>query len=558
MAQKETFEIGLKDNLSPGLQNASKYLDGLREKFSSLDGVVGKIGLALGGLFVADKIWEMTKGVASLGIEMEQTRVRFETMLGSEKEALKMIDQVYAMANKTPFTSKDLFKASETLMQFGVAGDEILPMLSVLGDVSGGNAERFDRMALAMAQSSAAGRLMGQDLLQMVNAGFNPLQVISEKTGKSMLFLKKEMEEGRISFDMVKEAMITATSAGGRFYGMMDKQSKTVGGRISTLIDKIQLIGISMGEAIMPAIGFLADLAIKVADNIDIVITFTKMIGALSIGVGAYMAVTNAAAIATAIWTKAQAALNFVMALNPIGIVIAAIVALVAAIAIAWEKSETFRGVVFGLWEALKAVGDIIWQYIKPTFESLKTIWDSIFNGGGMAGFIEGLKGLGKQIIRFVIEPFRPLIMMFDKIAGTNINSSISKSVGSSFIEGVQDKLPKAFEKGFKDGVEDFRKDKAGSVVDNGYEKFKQGEFGGLGGPGGGKGGGTDALGKSLKSGLSTIQSSAPKTFNVNIGKLIENLTFESRDNTADTARLKDSVMKILLEAVNDVQLGAV
>ena len=69
---------------------------------------------------------------------------------------------------------------------------------------------------------TASGRLMGQDLLQMINAGFNPLSEISRKTGKSIGVLKEEMEKGKISAEMVTQAFYSATQAGGQFHGMTD------------------------------------------------------------------------------------------------------------------------------------------------------------------------------------------------------------------------------------------------------------------------------------------------------------------------------------------------
>lgn len=96
-----------------------------------------------------------------------------------------------------------------------------------LGDISLGNSDRFQRLSLAFAQVSAAGKLTGQDLLQMVNAGFNPLQEISKKTGQSISDLKDQMADGAISTKMVEEAMKSATEEGGRFAGGMEKASKT-------------------------------------------------------------------------------------------------------------------------------------------------------------------------------------------------------------------------------------------------------------------------------------------------------------------------------------------
>ena len=77
---------------------------------------------------------------------------------------------------------------------------------------------KLSSLTLAFSQVQSTGRLMGQDLLQMIGQGFNPLQIISEKTGRSMADLKKDMENGAISADMVTEAFKIATSEGGRFF----------------------------------------------------------------------------------------------------------------------------------------------------------------------------------------------------------------------------------------------------------------------------------------------------------------------------------------------------
>src|SRR5690606_25401177 len=92
-----------------------------------------------------------------------------------------------------------------------------------IGDIAMGDANKMNSLTLAYSQMTSTGKLMGQDLLQMINAGFNPLNEISKKTGKSIGDLKKEMEQGKISANMVEKAFIGATSEGGQFYMMAEK-----------------------------------------------------------------------------------------------------------------------------------------------------------------------------------------------------------------------------------------------------------------------------------------------------------------------------------------------
>lgn len=162
----------------------------------------------------------------------------FKVLLGSVDEAKAHIEELRRFAAATPLTFGDLSKASKLLLSFGASVDEVMPAMKMLGDISMGDAQKFQSLALVFAQVKSAGKLMGQDLLQMINQGFNPLTVIAQQTGKSMAELKDMMADGAISFEMVAEAMRVATAEGGLFGGAMDEASKTGEGLVSTLRDK--------------------------------------------------------------------------------------------------------------------------------------------------------------------------------------------------------------------------------------------------------------------------------------------------------------------------------
>lgn len=232
-----------KSQFEAGMNSAKKSVDLLSVALGSLASVgAGAMLLNIG------------KQALKASSDFEQANVQFGVMLGSAEKASKLVNDLQQMANVTPFETQDLLDASKTLLNFGTSLEEILPDLQMLGDISGGNKERMRSMTLAFSQMSSAGRLMGQDLLQMINAGFNPLQVISEKTGKSMAALKDEMGEGKISVEMVKQAFRDATSEGGLFFGMMDKQSETLEGRFSTLNDAYTLMIRSISDGALPVL----------------------------------------------------------------------------------------------------------------------------------------------------------------------------------------------------------------------------------------------------------------------------------------------------------------
>jgi tape measure domain-containing protein len=215
--------------------------------------VMRTIGLVSVGVAALGTIFVKTAG------DMEQTQMAFEVMMGDAEKAKQMVDELYQMGAKTPYISKDLIEDAKMLMLYGRSADQTKSDLQMLGDIASGNTEKLHDLTYAYAQVQANGRLMGQDLLQMVNAGFNPLQIISQKTGKSMMELRKEMEQGGISAEMVTDAFKTATSEGGRFYRMMDKMSKTFLGRWSTVLDNLQLFAVEVGKEVLPMVGDLLD-----------------------------------------------------------------------------------------------------------------------------------------------------------------------------------------------------------------------------------------------------------------------------------------------------------
>ncbi len=198
------------------------------------------------------KLIEMAKAAFDSASAFEQQRSSLTTLMGSANQANAMLGQLQKFAAATPFTLPTLLEGTNTLKSFGIETSKIMPYLQQLGDVSLGNAEKFKSLTLAFSQVQSTGRLMGQDLLQMINQGFNPLQVISQKTGKSMADLKVDMEKGKISAQMVADAFETATSKGGMFYGALKSQSQTMSGIMSTLSDNISVTARNFGDRLLP------------------------------------------------------------------------------------------------------------------------------------------------------------------------------------------------------------------------------------------------------------------------------------------------------------------
>ena len=235
-----------------------KTIAGIEVQASGLTGVMGKLAtsqaafgaalaVAAAGAVALGAGLAFIKDASGKAAGMESLQVQFEVLTKSASKATDLIKSFRDEAIKSPLSVQDYAMAGKTLMAFGIAADETLPILKTLGDVSMGNAERFGSLALAFAQTQAAGRLMGQEVLQFVNAGFNPLQEISRKTGRSMVELKKAMEDGAISASMVTDAFKSATGQGGLFFGALDKGATTTEGKIAKLSDAMLGLKVSFG-----------------------------------------------------------------------------------------------------------------------------------------------------------------------------------------------------------------------------------------------------------------------------------------------------------------------
>lgn len=223
------------------VKSLSGKLSGIAKTgLTAFTGAIAAAGTAIGGLATI---------ATKYNSQMEDYFANFTVLLGSATEATKHVEDLKDFAAKTPFELKGLADSSKQLLSFGIGIDDIMPSLQMLGDISLGNQEKFKGLSLVFAQVASAGKLTGQDLLQFVNWGFNPLQAIAEKTGKSMADLKQEMSDGKITYEMVAEAMKSATSEGGKFYQGMEVQSKTLSGMWSTLKDDTMSL---IGDAFKP------------------------------------------------------------------------------------------------------------------------------------------------------------------------------------------------------------------------------------------------------------------------------------------------------------------
>ena len=284
----------------------------------------------------------------ALGSEMIRVRGEFqsmqtaiETMVG-EDIAGRLIPQIKELAKISPLTMSDMVGAEKMMLGFNIQAEDTIKYLKAISDISMGESSKFNSLTLAFSQMSAAGKLMGQDLNQMINAGFNPLQIISEKTGKSIATLKDEMSKGVVSAEMVQQAFIDATSAGGKFYNMSENASKTINGQLSMMQDALNSVFNELGTKSESVIMDGIQMTTSLIQNYE---TVGRILAGLVVTYGTYrtavmlvtaaeskhtlveIGLTNARLLAR----KAQLALNAAMLTNPYVLLATAVIGLGAA-----------------------------------------------------------------------------------------------------------------------------------------------------------------------------------------------------------------------------------
>ena len=323
----------------------------------------------------ASELGKVVQSGVDYNASMESYLTNFKVMLGNEELAAAKLSELRKMAASTPFALSDLTEGTQTLLQFGIAADDTTGVLKQLGDISLGNADKLQTLVRAYGKMSSAQKVTLENVNMMIDAGFNPLNQICDATGESMSDLYKRISDGKVSFSELQAAVEAATSEGGQFYNGMLEASQTFSGRMSTLKDNVAALTGELTSGLFAALG---DLVVKLndvvtsfldsdekmdqlKDTIGIATSVVAAAGAAFAGYKATIAATTVvttaqklavtalntanlqAAAGAGVFKVAMAALNSVVAANPIGLAVAAFAALTAGLITAYKSSETFR-----------------------------------------------------------------------------------------------------------------------------------------------------------------------------------------------------------------------
>lgn len=243
-AQLKTEQIDLKN----GLKNTTNELKKQKAGVSGVSDEMKKMKTLITGFIAAyggKKLWDLLIGSNA---EMEQYTTSLEVMLGSASKASAMIENMREFAAKTPLTLENVISGGSLLMSYGVDESNLIDTMTKLGDLASGNAEKMDRITLAYGQMLAKGKVTGEELMQMTEAGV-PLQTaLAESIGVTGEEFSKMVSKGEVGIDDLNKAITGLTTGNGKFAGMMEKQSQTMQGMLSTLKDNLSEFMRKMGE----------------------------------------------------------------------------------------------------------------------------------------------------------------------------------------------------------------------------------------------------------------------------------------------------------------------
>ena len=534
----------------------------LRAAFS-FDNFKGSLMSLPGMQFLTNPYTLISAGVGAvtaLGAQAEQTSVAFTTLVGSEEKAADVLKQINEFAAKTPYSNLDLVDNAKTMLNFGVEADKVNGYLRQLGDIAAGDKNKLGSLSLVFGQVASAGKMSGQDLLQFINAGFNPLKELEKMTGKTYTELQDMMSKGQIGMDAVAAAINHATSAGGAFEGMSDKLSQTVSGKFSTLVGNVQQAAVDMFNEIKPIVNDIMDLFLAIvppiasairgifsaiAGVIGFIVRWKEELGLLAaviavgtiafnahtIAIGAMAAVQGVVTFATQAWTAAQWLLNAALNANPIGIVITVIAALVAAVVYCWNKFAGFRAFILTMWNTMKGFGNIIKEYV---IDRLKTLLSGIGKiGEAFAKFFNGdFKGAWSSAVGGV----KDITGISSAEKALKSTKQLAGGVAAEYDKNYRIESQKQQQKDTKKEAAiatPGTKGSAGEVTFNTASGGKSGK--------GRKGGNGNKTAEALATGGTRNTS-----ITMNIGKFFDNIYVTMADRT-DTAELE----RIVLQSMN-------
>lgn len=272
-----------------------------------MDMAIRKFGTALASLGLGFSLTEMARQVATVRGEFQQLEVAFGTMLGSKAEADALMERTVQLAATTPFDLQGVAEGTKQLLAFGSTSEEVTDEIKMIGNIAAGLSIPLGDLVYLYGTTRTQGRLFTQDLRQFMGRGIPLAEELAKQFGVTKDKVGELVTAGKVGFPEVQKALVAMTSEGGKFYNLMEEQSKTITGQMSNLEDSIQQMFNEIGKqsegAISKAIGGVSTLVENYEKVGRILLDIVAAYGSYK----AALIVVNAASKARAIYLAAEA-----------------------------------------------------------------------------------------------------------------------------------------------------------------------------------------------------------------------------------------------------------
>lgn len=286
-----------------GVQDGvSQTARAVEQQGQSIENVFSRIKSVASVAFAGFTAKEIISTLGTVRGEFQQFEIAFETMLGSGQKAKGMISDLANLAASTPFDMKGVVNGAKQLLAYGFAANEITDTMRRLGDVSAGLGLNLQDLTWLYGTTMVQGRLFTRDLMQFTGRGIPLTEELAKQFGVTEDKVSELVTAGKVGFPEVKKAIESLTNEGGKFGGLMEKQSHSITGQISNIQDTIEMAINDLGTQTEGLMNDALDITSKVIDHWkeigEVILAAASAIGlykAMAVSVAAFdTATTNA------------------------------------------------------------------------------------------------------------------------------------------------------------------------------------------------------------------------------------------------------------------------
>ena len=286
-----------------GVQDGiSQTARAVEQQGQSIENVFSRIKSVASVAFAGFTAKEIISTLGTVRGEFQQFEIAFETMLGSGQKAKGMISDLANLAASTPFDMKGVVNGAKQLLAYGFAANEITDTMRRLGDISAGLGLNLQDLTWLYGTTMVQGRLFTRDLMQFTGRGIPLTEELAKQFGVTKDKVSELVTAGKVGFPEVKKAIESLTNEGGKFGGLMEKQSHSITGQISNIQDTIEMAINDLGTQTEGLMNDALDITSKVIDHWkgigEVILVAASAIGlykAMAVSIAAFdTATTNA------------------------------------------------------------------------------------------------------------------------------------------------------------------------------------------------------------------------------------------------------------------------